>query len=103
MNPLTHIHPQLVYIVAHQHSPVLRRVRTLVDLLSYGLAESRLLREPLARRSGDGMPSQLHGAGLAVDFDIGGWDHVCFLAKAEFVLNFERAFEKIIFSLLPLG
>ena len=55
-----------MYIVAYEHSPVLGRVRIVVDTLGNHLSESRLLGEPLAPEAGDGVPTYLDGPGLIV-------------------------------------
>lgn len=92
------IHPQLVDVVTHQHGPVLGRVRTLVDLLGDGPAQSSLLGEPLAGGPGDGVPTQLDDARVAVDFDVGRGHDVGFLAEAKLVFDVKGAFEEVVFA-----
>lgn len=58
-----------------------------MNLLGDGPTQSRLFGEPLASGSRHGMPSQLHGAGLAVDFHLTRRDDIGFLAKPELMFN----------------
>jgi hypothetical protein len=57
-------------VVPHQHSPMLRRIRILIDLFRNLLAESGLLGKPLAGKPGDGMPAYLDGALFGVDIGL---------------------------------
>lgn len=56
------VHPQLMRVIAHQHRPVLRRIRVFVDLVRDQFPQSGLLCKPLARQPSHGVPADLHWA-----------------------------------------
>lgn len=89
-----------MHIVPHEHSPVLRRVGTFVDLLGDDLAKPRLLGEPLAGEPGDGVPADLDGARLAADVDLAGRHDVGRLAEPEVVLQVELLLQQLVLALL---
>lgn len=74
-------------IVSHKHSPVLRGIWTLVNLLSDHLAQSGLLSKPFARWPGDGVPTQFHSARLSLNADFVWWNDIWRLAQSQLVLN----------------
>jgi hypothetical protein len=56
------VHPQLMRVITHQHSPMLRRIGIFVDLVCDQLTQTRLLCEPFACCSTHRMPANLDGA-----------------------------------------
>ena len=84
-------------IVPHQNSPVLRRIGVFVNLVGNELAYHRLLGEPLPRGTGDGVPSDVDGAGRITDAGCPRRDHVRLAAETERVLELELALKKTIF------
>lgn len=54
-------------IVTDENSPMLRRVRILVDLLCDHLPKSSLFSKPFSGEAADRMPSNLHRATWSID------------------------------------
>ncbi len=85
-------------VSADKHSPVLRGVGVLVDLVRDQPAERGLLGEPLAREAGDGVPADMHPSRVGVEHGPAGWDDVGLVAEPERVLQLELPLEKLVFS-----
>lgn len=86
-------------VLANQHSPVLRRVGVLVDLVRDELAETRVVGKPLARRTANGVPADVNRAGV----DVGQWarrrgDDVGRLAESGGALERQLAVREVLFD-----
>lgn len=92
------IHPQLVTILAHEHGPMLRRVRVPVDLFRDHLAQTSLLSEPLARQPGNRMPSYLNDAQRTVGQGLIGRYDIWLVAQPERDFKLLSALNKRLFA-----
>lgn len=80
-------HPQLMHISFHQHGPMLRRIRILLDRLGDLLSQTRLFRKPLAREPAHRVPSDLNKAVVAVDIGFAWRNHVGLVAEPQGVFE----------------
>ena len=88
------VHPQLMHIVPHQHSPMLRRIRIFAYLLRDHLAQPGLLCQPFPAHASNWVPANFDGAELGIDAWLAPWDAVGSLAEAEGVFEGEFAFDE---------
>ena len=88
-----------MHIVIHQHRPMLRRVRVIVDVFCNHLPQSRLLREPLAARANNRMPSYMHGAQPTTYRGLAWRNNVGLLSKANRMLDEELALQRLILTM----
>lgn len=81
-------------VIAHENSPVLRRIREFANALGDHSAKARLLSEPLPRKTGDRVPADLDQARFPTDVDLSRRDCARGLAQAERLieLGLERGF-----------
>ena len=86
-------------VSAHQHRPVLRRVRILIDLLRDLLAQPRLLSKPLASQPSNGVPTNQDGAQFPVDISLTGRYHVGLVAEAKGLLEHDLALQRFLLAL----
>lgn len=91
-------HPQLMHKAAHQHGPVLRRIRALVNLVGDHAAQPRLLGKPFPRRACDGVPANLDGAQLAIDPDLAGRHNIGLFAETNLVLQRQLALDQVVLT-----
>jgi hypothetical protein len=77
-------------IVAHEHGPVLSRIRILLDLLRYDFSQARVLGEPLPSRTGHRMPADFNGSRRSVENWGRDGDNIRLMAKADGL--FQRSF-----------
>lgn len=82
----------------HQHRPVLRRIRILIDLLRDLLTQPRLLSKPLASQPSNGMPSNLNGPQFPVDISLAGRYHVRLVAEAEGLFEHDLCLQRSLFA-----
>jgi len=86
------VHPQLVCKVAHEDSPVLRRVGVLVRLLSDQFPQPSFLGEPFPSEAANGVPANFDGArdsirdGMGQRDDVGGLTEANGVFEGEFTL-----------------
>lgn len=91
-------------ILANQHSPVLRRVGVLVNLVRNELADTRVVGKPLADGAADGVPADVDLAGVGIGGRRKDGDDVGSLADTkERVLDKELALLELVGSLGDAG
>ena len=59
-------HPELMCEIPDQHSPMLCRIRILVDFIGNKFAKTCLISEPLACEAADRMPANLNLSRLSI-------------------------------------
>lgn len=84
-------------IVTNENSPMLRRIRILVDLFRDHLAQSRLFRKPLSGKSADRMPSNFDRTTWSIDDRFSHRDDIGLAAETHCMLQCYFAFIQILF------
>jgi len=77
---------------------MLRGIRILLNLLRNLLPEPSLLREPLARKAGDRMPSYLDDAFLSADVGLARGYDAGSVAQSERMLELQLLLEQLILA-----
>lgn len=84
--------------VPDEDGPMLCRIRILIDSLSDHLSQSRILGEPLAGGTTDGVPSNLDRPRALLELGLRQRDHVWCLSQADGVLEGHFSLIKVLLA-----
>jgi hypothetical protein len=86
-------------IVTNENSPMLRRIRILVDLLRDHLSQSCLLRKPLSGKSADRVPSNLDRTTWSIDNGLSYRDDIGLTPETHRMLQCYFTFIQVLFPI----
>lgn len=90
-------------VIADKNSPVLRRIRILVDLIRDHLAQPRPLGKPFPGQAADRVPSHLNGSRLSVKTGLGYRNGIRLAAQPDCVLQRKFALGQVLLPAVALG